>query len=358
MLICCILSNERFTEYKSLINKDINMRKLIASSILLASASFTMPAAANECGKVTIADMNWSSATLIANIDRFIFEHGFGCDAELVPGDTMPTGTSMIEKGQPDIAPEFWSNAMKSALDQGVTDGRIRYAGTTLSDGGEEGFWVPAYMVEKDPTLATIAGIKANAKLFTHPEDPEKSAFMGCPAGWNCQIGSSQLFNALKLADDGFELLDPGSGAGLSGAIAKAYERQEAWFGYYWAPTAVLGKYKMVKVDFGTGVDEKHYKECITQIDCLTPKATMFPPSKVDSIVTEEFAKNSPEIMTYLANRSFGNAEMNELLAWMEDQQADGEYAVEHFLTDYESTWSKWVDTATAEKIKKALAAL
>lgn len=340
------------------------MRTLLSASLLAACASISMPATAaaatpaDSCGKVTIADMNWSSATLIANVDRFILEHGFGCDAELVPGDTMPTGTSMIEKGQPDIAPEFWSNAMKGALDQGVKDGRIRYTGTTLSDGGEEGFWVPAYMVEKDPTLATIAGVKANAKLFTHPEDPEKSAFMGCPAGWNCQIGSSQLFNALKLADDGFELLDPGSGAGLTGAIAKAYERKEAWFGYYWAPTAVLGKYEMVKVDFGSGVDAEHYKECITQIDCLTPRPTMFPPSQVDSIVTEEFAQRAPQILDYLAVRSFRNEDMNNLLAWMEEQQADGDYAVEHFLKNYENIWLQWVDVATATKIKKALAAL
>ncbi|MDX2319541.1 MAG: ABC transporter substrate-binding protein [Moritella sp.] len=334
------------------------MRKTFATSLLLACASLSTPASAGECGNVTIADMNWNSATLIANIDRFILEHGFDCDAELVPGDTMPTGTAMIEKGQPDIAPEFWSNSMKGALDKGVEDGRIRYAGVTLSDGGEEGFWVPAYMVEKDPTLATIAGIKANAKLFKHPEDPSKSAFMGCPAGWNCQISTSQLFEAMDLADSGFDLIDPGSGAGLSGSIAKAYEREEAWFGYYWAPTAVLGKYKMVKVDFGTGIDEQHFKECITQNDCLTPKATMYPPSAVDSVVTEEFAARAPEVMAYLSARSFRNAQMNELLAWMEDQQADGEYSVEHFIKNYEDTWTEWVDLATAKKIKKAVSAL
>lgn len=334
------------------------MRKILASSLLLTCATLSTSVYADECGKVTIADMNWNSATLVANVDRFILEHGFGCEAELVPGDTMPTGAAMIEKGQPDIAPEFWSNSMKEALDKGVAEGRIRYAGVTLSDGGEEGFWVPAYMVEKDPTLATIAGIKANAKLFEHPEDPTKSAFMGCPAGWNCQISSSNLFDAMKLADDGFELIDPGSGAGLAGSIAKAYERKEAWFGYYWAPTGVLGKYKMVKVDFGSGIDIKQFKECITQEDCLTPKPTMYPPSAVDSVVTESFAKKAPEALAYIAGRSFTNAQMNTLLAWMEDQQADGEYTAEYFLKNYEDTWSKWVDTATAEKVKKALSAL
>jgi len=335
------------------------MRKLLSSSLLLSCASFfAMPAAAEDCGTVTIADMSWSSATLIANVDRFILEHGFGCDAELVPGDTQATGASMIEKGQPDLAPEFWSNAMREALNKGVEEGRIRYAGTTLTDGGEEAFWVPAYMVEKDPSLATLAGIKANAKLFKHPEDPSKSAFMGCPAGWNCQISTKNLFDAMNLKAEGFELLDPGSGAGLSGSIAKAYERGEGWFGYYWAPTSVLGKYKMVKVDLGSGVDAEHFKNCTTQEDCLDPKVTMYPPSVVESVVTESFAKRAPEVMAYLAKREFKNAQMNVLLAWMEDQQADGEYAVEHFLTNYESTWTQWVDAPTATKIKKALADL
>ena len=57
----------------------------------------------------------------------------------------MPTGTSMIEKGQPDVAPELWSNSLKDALDKGVADKRLRYAGKSLVDGGEEGFWVPPF---------------------------------------------------------------------------------------------------------------------------------------------------------------------------------------------------------------------
>ena len=135
------------------------MRKLLAATVLLSAMSATQ-VHASECGKVTIADMNWNSATLLANVDSFILQHGYGCETDLVPGDTMPTGTSMVEKGEPDIAPEFWSNSMKAALDRGVEEGRIQYAGTSFSDGGEEGFWVPEYMVKKDPSLATIEGIR------------------------------------------------------------------------------------------------------------------------------------------------------------------------------------------------------
>lgn len=327
----------------------------IAIPLLIAS---TFAQAGNSCGKVTIADMNWSSASLIANIDRFILENGYGCEAELVPGDTMPTGTAMIEKGEPDIAPEMWSNSMKDALDKGVAEKRLRFAGQSLSDGGEEGFWVPQYMVDKDPSLATIEGVIKSAAMFKHPEDPDKSAFYGCPAGWNCQISSGNIFAALKLKDEGFDLIDPGSGAGLSGSIAKAYARQEPWFGYYWAPTAVLGKYKMVKVDFGSGVDKEEFINCSSKEDCLEPKVTMYPPSLVQTLTTESFAVSSPAAYEYLSKRSFKNDKMNELLAWMEDNQADGDVAMEYYLTNNKEDWMKWVPADVAIKVQKALDSL
>ncbi len=333
------------------------MKRLLGAALVLASMAGASTASA-ACGKVTIADMNWSSATVIANVDKFILEHGYGCAAELIPGDTMPTGTSMIEKGEPDIAPELWSNSMKAALDKGVAEKRLRYAGKSLADGGEEGFWVPEYMVKKDPSMATIAGIIKNAKMFKHPEDPSKSAMMGCPAGWNCQISAANLFKALKLESAGFELIDPGSGAGLSGSIAKSYERGEGWFGYYWAPTAILGKYKMVKVDTGNGIDEEHFKSCTTSPDCENPKVTMYPPSPVHTVTTEAFASKAPEAYAYLTKRSFKNSEMNELLAWMEENQADGDIAMEQYMKTNEATWSTWVSADVAAKIKKALAAL
>lgn len=331
------------------------MKALIAAIPLILAVS---TAQAADCGKVTIADMNWSSASLIANIDRFILEHGYGCDAELIPGDTMPTITSMTEKGEPDIAPELWSNSARDVIDKGVADKKLSIAGASLADGGEEGFWVPKYMVDTDPSLATIKGVIANAKLFKHPEDPDLSALVGCPAGWNCQISAGHLFKALNLDDAGFELIDPGSGAGLSGSIARAYERKKPWIGYYWAPTAVLGKYEMVKVDFGSGIDKQHFVDCITQADCETPKPTMYPPSVVDTITTGEFAARAPQAYAYLGKRAFKNAQMNRLLAWMEDNQADGDVAMEHFLNNYQSTWTPWVSSEVAGKVKQALSNL
>ncbi len=299
--------------------------------------------------------MNWPSASFLAHLDNIVLKHGFGCQTELIPGDTMPTGISMIEKGEPDIAPELWSNSFARQLAKGVSEKRLRIAGKSLSDGGEEGFWVPQYMVDKDPSLATIIGIKNNSELFRHPENPNKSAFFGCPAGWTCQITTGHLFRALKLADFNFVMVDPGSAAGLDGSLAKAYQRRQPWFGYYWAPTAILGKYDMVKVDFESGIDENHWKSCITQTECTDPKVTMFPSSPVQTVTTESFADRAPEAFEYLGKRSFNNKQMNKLLVWIDENQADGETAAIHFLTNQEDMWMSWVPSNVTAKIRQAL---
>ena len=321
--------------------------------IFLALLSSTIQA--KDCGTISIADMNWNSASLMAHIDQYILQNGFDCDAELIPGDSIPTITSMLNKGEPDIAPEFWTNGSKEALAEGIAEKRLRKAGRALSEGGEEGFWVPTYLLEQYPNLNTLSGIKQHADIFEHPEDPTLSAFYSCPAGWVCQITTENLFNALDLASSGFEMVDPGSAAGLSGSIAKAFARKEAWFGYYWSPTDVLGKYEMTKVDFETGIDKEGYQNCITQPDCLEPKATMYPPSPGYSSTTESFAINSPAAYKYVSLRSFNNRQMSKLLAWMEENQADSEEAMLYFLQTYPEVWQAWLPKEVSKKVLDSL---
>lgn len=323
--------------------------------IALSLVSLATTAQASDCGRVQIAEMNWASAQLIANVDKFILEHGFDCDAELVPGDTVPTATSMIEKQEPDIAPELWINSFKEGLENAVADGSLSAASKVFKEGGQEGLWIPKYMVDENPELATIEGIKANPELFPHPEDDSKAGFMTCPPGWACQIISGNLFKALDLAESNFEVVDPGSAAGLDGSLIRAYERGQGWFGYYWSPTAILGKYPMVMVDFGTGVDEEEFLTCTTQTDCLDPKPTMWPESPVYTYTTAELGERAPQVMEYLNGRAFSNNEMNELIAWMADNQADGEIGAYHFLTEYPDLWKGWLAEDVIAKVEAEL---
>ena len=308
-----------------------------------------------ECGRVTVANMNWQSAEVLAEIDKLILSKGYGCDVELVLGDTMPTLTSMMEKGQPDVAPEAWVNSIREPLTNAVRDGRLHFAAESLTDGGIEGWWIPKYFADAHPEIKTMADALKHPELFPSPDDPKKGAVIGCPSGWACQIVNINAFKAWKAKAAGFVLVDPGSAAGLDGSIAKANERKQPWLGYYWSPTAILGKYEMVRLDAGVPNDKAAWDSCNTKAECASPKKNDWPKADVFTVVTDEFMQRGGEAYSYLSTRGWNNATVNELLAWMQTNQASGEDGAFHFLENYPQIWTQWVSPEVAAKVKAAL---
>ena len=234
-------------------------RKLIISS-LVALGFFVLNVNANAaCGKLVIAEQNWASAELMANVDKIILEKGYGCEVELVPGATMPTFTSMNDKGSPDMNPEQWANAVYTPLKKAVDEKRLIISNKAPITGLGEGWWVTPGSIKKHPELKgmTALEIMERPDLFPYKEDPSKGAFVGCPAGWGSQLANANLFRAFEMEKKGWVLVDPGSAAGLDGSISKAADSGTTWFGYYWNPTSIVGKYGLVPVDFGVKLQEE-----------------------------------------------------------------------------------------------------
>lgn len=334
--------------------KKTSIATVIALTLTLGGMS-TTATAASSCGHVTEASMNWQSAEVLAQVDKFILSAGYGCEVEIVPGDTMPTMTSMTEKGQPDIAPEMWINSVREPVEKAIQEGRLHYAAESLTDGGVEGFWIPKYLADAHPEIKTVDDALKHPALFPAPEDMSKGAVHNCPSGWNCQINTENAFRAWGAADKGFVLVDTGSAAGLDGSIAKAYERKQGWLGYYWAPTSILGKYAMTKLDAGVPHDDAEWLRCNAKADCADPKKNDWSRAKVYTLVTDRFKKQGGEAYTYLSKRAWNNEVVNQLLAWMSDNQATGADGARYFLKNHPQVWTQWVSADTAAKVKAAL---
>lgn len=102
------------------------MKALLATTCLsLGAIALGSAASAQDCGTVVIASMNWQSAEVLSNVDKIILGEGYGCDAEITIGDTVPTITSMAEKGEPDIAPEAWVDMLPDMVKKGVEEGKL-----------------------------------------------------------------------------------------------------------------------------------------------------------------------------------------------------------------------------------------
>ena len=311
------------------------------------------------CKNVKIANMNWASAGLMANIDKIVLEKGFGFNVELIQADTVPAFTSMNEKGSPDIVPELWANSFITPLNKAIEEGRLHRLNKGPITGLGEGWWVTPAFRKKHPEIKTVMDLLKRPDLFPHPEDKSKGGFVTCPAGWACQLSNANLFRAFEMEKKGWKLIDPGSAAGLDGTIAKAAERGQNWVGYYWAPTAMIGKYNLVKLDWGIPfAGKENWDGCIAkpEKDCANPKPTAWITPAVNTVVTDKFMKNADKnLITYFEKRTYPGKVMNGMLVYMTENQADGSVAAIEFFKKHEDVWTKWLPTDVADKIKKSL---
>jgi len=328
----------------------------ISTGMAISLIAVSSGASAQDCGRVTIASMNWQSAEVLSNIDKLILEAGYGCEAEITFGDTVPTITSMAEKGTPDLAPEAWIDLLPDVVRKGLESRQLVATPRVLSDGGVSGWWIPKNFADAHPEIKTIGDVLKHPELFPSPEDPSKGAVYNGAQGWGWTGITTQLFKAFKAQEAGFVLVDTGSAAGLDGSLIKAYERKKAWVGYYWSPTALLGKYPMVQLQPGVPYNEAEWKRCITVANCPDPKPTGWPIDRVVTLASAQFAQRvNPEVMQYLNKRVWNNDFVNQLMAWMTDNQATGADAAKHFLRQNESVWKPWVTVEAANKIHQSL---
>jgi glycine betaine/proline transport system substrate-binding protein len=334
----------------------------IAAAMTLALFSvFGTPALAQEsavstCGTdrtIQIAEMTWPSAAALAQIHAAILETGFGCDVEIVTGDTVPTSSSMLTRGTPAVAPELWTSTIEEPWAEGLAAGDVVQLADAITDGTVEGWFIPRYLQEAHPELTSAEAVIARPDLFADPEEPGKGRLYSCPPGWACELSTTALFEAFDM-DETWNLFSPGSGGALDASIARAFTREEPILFYYWGPTAILGKYDAVQLDLGETKPDVY--ACNTDPDCDEPAGvTAYPSSPAVVGAAAWIAEEAPAVADYFGKVGLSNAEISELLVYGDENQADAAATAENFLRTKGDLWTQWVPADVAEQVTASL---
>jgi glycine betaine/proline transport system substrate-binding protein len=329
-----------------------------AAAVTLAIASPRPGLAETKCGtgdEITIANMTWLSANVLAQVTHRILTAGYGCKAKLVPGDTVPTATSMLTKNRPHIAPEMWISTASSIWDAINKKGNVYKASDVFGSGGKEGWSIPDYVAKANPGLKTVSDLKnpKYAALFAEAQSGGKGRLYGCPPGWGCEIITNNLYKALELKKANYQLFSPGSGANLKASIARRVTRKQPVLAYYWGPTAVIGRYKLVRL--GMPAYEAKKFTCLTDKYCANPQVTGWKPGEVGVAVVADLKKKAPNVTAFLAKLQVPNEVVNQELAWGDGRKASAEEVAMHFFKNHEAVWSKWVPADVAARVKASL---
>ncbi len=326
-------------------------------------------AQAPDCGGVTrpivFAEIDWDSVQVINGVARTILELGFGCATDAVPGTNLPLVQGVI-RGDIDVIMEVWIDNVADIWNPAVEAGSVEQLGVMFDD-ATQGWYVPRYLVEGDaergieplaPDLRSVEDLPRYAELFRDPEQPDRGRFHNCIIGWQCE-----LINTLKLHVYGltehYTDFKPGTGTALASSMEGAYLRGEPWFGYYWEPTWVLGKLDMLRLE-EPAYSDACWEHMIAMIEAETPEraeiACAYPASTTLVGLGARFKDEAaPEIKAFLSAMAMSSAEVNELLAFMQDTGASAMTTATHFLEARPELWSTWLDEETTARVQAAL---
>ncbi|KKB07739.1 glycine betaine ABC transporter substrate-binding protein [Devosia chinhatensis] len=297
------------------------------------------------CGNqpFTIARMNWPSAMLLSEIHERILKAEFGCEVRESQADLGAALSSMASTGQPALAPELWVNRVADVWNAAIEAQMVRSAAPTYTETSFEGWFMPGYMaagLNPAPTASALA------TTLAAPGPDEKIRFISCPTDWACSIINRNLIAAHGLSDR-VEIIEPANRLEMDRSIGEAVNRREPFLFYYWQPNAILAQLDFVAIDMGA-YDEVAAR-CLAGRNCADPKPSAFPPEMVVMAVADRVFLSNPVIAAYIQRATLPLAEMNRLLAELNQPGATAESVAERFVAQRRDLWGAWVTPGLPE---------
>jgi glycine betaine/proline transport system substrate-binding protein len=253
---------------------------LIGSALILGACGGSSDPAADATGDavaapsgdkpaIKIVQNAWTASALEAELAKQVIEANLGNKVEIVTIDenAMFAGLSA---GDVDAVLEIWPSGVTADEQKFLDDGSVTNMGL-LGTVGKIGWWVPDYMIEQNPSLASSEGLAdpAIAKLFATAETGDRGRFLGTDPSY------SQYDEAIvKNLNLPFDVKYSGSEAATVAEIDARVAKKEPVLLYWWTPTAAVAKYNLKNVTLPA-----HTPECYAdpaKANCDYPEDPMF----------------------------------------------------------------------------------
>jgi glycine betaine/proline transport system substrate-binding protein len=181
---------------------------------------------------ITLAVNPWTGSAVNANVAKIVLESELGTTVELVEIDENATWPGMAS-GDIDAVLEVWPSGHAEDYSTYVEGEKSVVDLGLLGPTAKIGWYVPSFVVDEHPELATWEGFKDPelAKLFATAETGDKGQFlMGDPSYVSYD---EQIIQNLELP---LQFVVAGSEAAEITAIQQAVDDQKPLLFYFWQP--------------------------------------------------------------------------------------------------------------------------
>lgn len=294
------------------------------------------PAAEAATGdKITInlAENPWSGSQVNIAVAKILLEEQLGYPVEIVTIDENAQW-SALASGDLQASLEVWPSGHAENVALYIEEQKSVENVGQLGPVGVIGWFMPSYMVEKDPDLATWEGFKKpeTAELFATAETGDKGQFLAGDQSW-VQY-DADIINNLELP---FEVITAGSEEALLAALESAYSREEPVLFYFWTPHSVHAKYELTQVEL-----PPYSEECYAGVDS-GGVACAYPSDELFKIVSAQLQEQAPDAYEFLKNFNYSTEDQIQMIAAVELDGKTPEEAARAWVETNEDTWMAWL---------------
>jgi glycine betaine/proline transport system substrate-binding protein len=292
----------------------------------------------NSGTTIKLAVNGWVGAEANANVAANLLRDQLGYAVELVKIDEFEQFPA-LQSGDLDATLEVWPSVHPKDYKNYIqnTSGGVIDAGE-LGVVGQIGWFVPTYMVDADPSLATWEGLKGKESEFATAETGTQGQLVDADPAY----GSYDQAIADNLGLD-FKVIYAGSEAAELSALDAAYSKQDPFLFYFWTPHWAHAKYdlSMVELPAITPACEAAAANDPSKYDCG------YPPDPLYKAFNADLESKAPAAFAFLSAMTWDNDQQNSVALDINDK-VDPTEAAQSWIDANPDVWQSWVDAGLA----------
>ncbi len=278
---------------------------------------------------ITLVANAWTASALNAEIASQLIEANLGNEVEILDIDenTMFAGLS---SGELDAVLELWPSGIVDDEQAFLDDGSVVNIGE-LGAVGRIGWYVPQYVLDANPELATWEGFldPEVASLFATAETGDLGRFLATDPSYSQY--DEPIVEQLGLP---FEVIYSGSETATIAELDTRFQNEEPVLMYWWTPTAAVAAYNLVKVELPAYSDECYADP--TTVACDYPEDVLI------KLASAGLAEKDPEVYAFLTAFTLTNDDQLSMLPDVELEGRDVAEVAAEWIAANEATWSAW----------------
>jgi glycine betaine/proline transport system substrate-binding protein len=296
-----------------------------------AEGAETTAAPSGDKPTINLVVNAWTASALNVEIAKQLIETELGYPVEVVAIDENAAMFTGLSDGTVDAVLELWPSGITASEQAFLDDGTVLNIGE-LGTVGKIGWFVPSYVIEEHPDLATWEGFKdpANAALFSTAETGDQGRFLGTEPSYS-QYDEAIIANL----DLPFQVVFSGSEPATVAELDARVAAQEPIVMYWWTPTAAVAKYDLVNVALPA------YSE-----DCYADPAAIacdYPEDVLLKVASAKLGEKAPDVLAFLEKFTITTEDQLSMLPAVEIDGEDASAVAAQWIADHEDVWSAWL---------------